>query len=166
MTTTLSIDQVFELAIAAEEAAERGYRDMASWFALYPEVTEFWKQYAREEAAHAQALWDLQRRLDAEQLAEPADAGALADAQQLFRVMSRQALDAVQTLDDAYELANELEHSEINTVFEFLFTTFSDYGKGQAFLRSQLRDHITRLMYHFPASFQSAAVRRGVAARK
>ncbi len=61
-------------------------------------------------------------------------------------------------------MANELEHSEINAIFEFLITHFAVDEQIQTFLRSHLQDHISRLMFEFPAQFKNAVKRREVQA--
>ena len=60
-------------------------------------------------------------------------------------------------MEDAYELAHELENSETNAIFEFLIIHFSTDETTQDFLRSHLKDHIGKLMLWFPAQFNVAA---------
>jgi hypothetical protein len=70
----------------------------------------------------------------------------------------------VHNLEDAYQMVHELENSETNAVFDFLITNFAEDKKTQAFLRSQLRDHIGKLATDFPVQFRLAPVRRGIKA--
>lgn len=64
----------------------------------------------------------------------------------------------------AFLAANDLENSEINVVFEFIIVNFSSGDEGRSFLRSQLREHIARLMAEFPARFSHPASRQFVKA--
>jgi hypothetical protein len=61
-------------------------------------------------------------------------------------------------------LVNELENAETNAVFEFMLANFSKDEDAKLFLRSQLKDHIGKLMIDFPSQFASAAIRRQVKA--
>ncbi len=155
---------LFELGIAAENAAEEIYRGLEKRFAHHPEVAGFWARYAGEEKGHARQLQQLRDRATPEQLSAPADPSLIYSLHNLLQPSVTEVLGRIQNLDEAYELANELEHSEINTVFEFLITRCSTDEKIQAFLKSLLQDHISRLMFGFPAQFRSAAKRREVQA--
>jgi hypothetical protein len=67
-------------------------------------------------------------------------------------------------LEDAFQAANDLENSEINVVFEFMLVNCSSGDEGRSFLRSQLREHIARLMVEFPARFSHPERRQFVKA--
>jgi hypothetical protein len=73
-------------------------------------------------------------------------------------------LAGIKTLQEAYEVTNELEHSETNTVFEFLISYFAEDEQTQIFLRTQLRDHVGRLMIDFPKRLGTSTLRRGIQA--
>ncbi len=60
---------------------------------------------------------------------------------------------------DTYELVNELEHSEINAVFEFLISSFPTDSEVLSFLRTQLSEHVDRLVTAFPERFRDPGVR-------
>jgi hypothetical protein len=159
-----TVAQLFEMAIAAEKAAEELYHGLKSKFARHQEVADFWQEYADEEAMHANWLRQMRDSLTPEQLAQPADASILQSAHRAFQVSVEKALKGVKNLDDAYELVNDLENSETNAVFEFIIGCFGEDEKAQTFLRSQLRDHIGRLIADFPTQFRTATARRGVGA--
>ncbi len=74
------------------------------------------------------------------------------------------ALKRIQNLDDAYELASELENSETNAIFEFLFMNYYTDANTVTFLRSQLREHVTRLADSLPAAYRSRETRQGIRA--
>jgi hypothetical protein len=65
-------------------------------------------------------------------------------------------------LQEAYELASELESGETNAVFEFLITHFSEDKKARIFLRSQLKSHVSQLMLQFPEKFGGASIRKEI----
>ncbi len=133
-------------------------------FERYPEVAAFWNSYAGEENGHARWLAQLRERAGASRLRQPADPDILQQAERALARPVEDLLAGVKDLQDAYELANELEHSETNTVFEFLINYFAEDAQTQAFLRAQLNDHIVRLTKGFPEHLGSATLRRGIQA--
>lgn len=164
MPDEATIGELFELGIAAEEAAEKLYRGLEKLFAHHPEITRFWARYAAEEAGHGRQLQQFRDQATPEQLSTPIDPSLIHGLRSLFQSMTAETLRRIQNLDEAYELANELEHSEINSVFEFLISHCSADEKVQAFLKSLLQDHISRLMFEFPVQFRNAEKRQEVQA--
>jgi len=159
MSNTETTAELFKLALAAEQAAEDLYLGLEAKFAHQPEVAGFWGDYAKEEVGHARWLESVRDKSSPEQLSSPADPSILNAARNLLRFSPQNALEGIKNLEDAYQLANELEHSEINVVFEFIITNFASDASAGSFLRAQLRDHIARLVTDFPARFTSAASR-------
>lgn len=164
MPDQATVAELFELAIAAERTAEDLYRGLAVRFVHHREVADFWGEYAAEEAGHAQWLERLRDSLSPEQLSAPADPLMLRNARRLRQFSVENALQGIRNLEDAYQLVNELENSEINVVFEFLITNFSSDEKAQSFLRSQLREHVARLAREFPTQFKGVVVRQSIEA--
>lgn len=156
---------LFELAISAELIAEALYRRFAEMFAAHPPVAEFWQMYARQESAHAEWLEQLADGLDEIQLATPADASILEGAQKILGFSLEQTLSEIKTLEDAYQLATEMENGETNAVFAFLTEHLAPSDRLRTFLRGQLSDHLNKLLVDFPLEFQSAARRQQIKAR-
>ena len=166
MSEEATVGELFELAIAAEKTAEKLYRGLGARFAHHEEVADFWRSYAAEEAGHAKWLKRLREGLDAGRLSAPADPVTLENARQVLQFSVENTLQEIENLEDAYQLANELENSETSAIFEFLITNFSSDEETQSFLRAQLRDHVARLMIDLPTQFKSVVVRRGIKASK
>jgi rubrerythrin len=163
MAKNATVAELIELAIEAEEAAERLYGEMARKFAPYEEVADFWKRYADVEASHAQWLRHIQGTVNPRRLTAPLDFQVLQDARKLQKTIP-QTLRAIDNLEDAYQLAHELESSEMNTIFEVLVTNFAEDDEAGRFLRAQLREHMATLISGFPADFRDPAARRAVKA--
>jgi rubrerythrin len=162
MSNKSTVAELIEMAIAAETAAEELYHKLEARFAHHEDVADFWREYAGEEAMHAEWLERLRDSLTPERLSAPADPGVLKEANQALQVPVEKRLQGVHDLEDAYQLVNELENSETNAVFDFLITNFAEDKKTQAFLRSQLQDHIGKLAINFPIQFRLASVRRQI----
>ena len=73
MSNKSTLARLFELAIAAEKAAEELYRGLEAKFAHHEDVADFWREYAGEEVMHAAWLERLRDSLAPERLSAPAD---------------------------------------------------------------------------------------------
>ena len=164
MPNQVTVNELLDLAIKAEKTAEHVYRRLQAKFAPHADVARFWRNYAAAEVGHAQALKRIREALGREELAAPADAETAAAAQRLLKFPVEKALQEVRTLEDAYELANEIESGETNVVFDFLITHFASDAQAQSLIRSQLRDHVAKISTGFPARFKSSASRLSVKA--
>ena len=155
-----SVRILFEYAIAAEHYARGLYHEFARLFAADPRVAAFWQRYSAEEMGHAAWLEQLLKKLPPETGDAPADFDKLDMARHMIKVPLAHALAKVETLEDAYQLAHELESSELNTMFEFLLFTFSDDPQATQFARAQLSDHVARLSNGFPDPYAGVPSRR------
>lgn len=156
-----TVARLFEYSIALERAAETLYRQLEKMFAVDPELALFWKRYADEEAGHALYLEHVRADVDASRLAQPADVDMMRKVRHCLKVASPDALRKIKTLEDAYELATELENSETNAIFEFVILSFSteELAKAHSFLRTQLSAHIARLENDFPKAYRTRTAR-------
>jgi rubrerythrin len=153
MSDRQSVQILFEYAIAAENYARELYREFERMFSAEPRVAAFWQRYASEEAGHAAWLEQLLNQLPPDTSDAPAVPDKLEMARHVIKVPLAAALAEVKTLEDAYQLAHDLESSEINTIFEFLLSTFADDPQATQFAREQLREHVARLTTGFPEPY-------------
>lgn len=165
---TETVGNLFEYAIELERAAENLYRKLEEKFSLYPEVALFWNHYADEESGHASYLERIRDGVDTDRLSSQADGVILQKVRQCLDMASNVGLGKIKTLEDAHQLATELENSETNAVFEFMIINFStdELAKSHQFLRTQLNVHIARLENDFPIEFRGKAIRQNVPALK
>jgi rubrerythrin len=166
MDDSLTFADLLEISIRAEENAARLYMGLQRKFAAVKNVADFWASYAAEEGQHARWLIELKRRLSETELQQPVraiDGVILLSASKLMDVSIDHLLSTVKDLDQAYELANELEHGEINLLFEFLVEHFASRESNE-FLRQQLQQHVARLISSFPEPYNTPDMRRGVRA--
>lgn len=166
MAQGTTVADLFALAIAAETSAAELYRGLVAKFAQYSDVAEFWQRYVTDEITHARWLARLQGNVSVEQLAARADPAMLENARHAAGVSVQALLDQVHTLEDAYELVNELEHSETNVVFDFLITSFPTDQEVLSFLRAQLSEHVDRLITTFPERFRDPGARLAAKAQE
>jgi hypothetical protein len=138
-----------------EERAAGLYLTLASRFSPQnPELSEFWVDMAMQEKQHAGLL----QFCVAEQLFAP-DVPGEADIKQFadfFTGLESRAADPALDMNKAFDLAAELEGSELNAVFSYLTTSMhkSLYLMRKKIAASQF-DHVECLI--------DAGVRFGVA---
>ncbi len=167
MDDSLTVADLLEIAIRAEQNAARLYRGLQHKFGAVESVARFWAAYAAEEGQHARWLSDFQKRLSPQELQQPIrsmDGRVLLSASKLMDASVDNLLRSIHDLDQAYELANELEHGETNILFEFLVDHFVTDSEANDFLRQQLQQHVARLIANFPEPYCSPDMRRGVRA--
>lgn len=162
MSNTDTVNELFELAISAELAAEHAYNRLAEMFAYYPEVNVFWKRYADEEVGHANWLKSLRERASAAELAAPADTNMFGMMHSLRELSVDPLLEKITNLDEAFQLAHDLENSEVNVVFTFLVDHFGADESTQAFIKTHLKNHTNHLLIDLPAQFRGAGARQGI----
>ncbi len=161
MMTATTIAELLEMAIAAEKAARDVYLVLARKFAHDAEAARFWKEYAEEEAGHMRWLESQREAIKPEQLSVLADRRIVEYANKVLSFPVEAALTKIQTFEDAYQLANELEHAETNVIFEFLLDNFAADLKTQTFLRVQLREHVGKLV-SLPGRLRESTARQSL----
>lgn len=164
MPNDATVNELFELAIVAEKSAEELYRGLEAKFSHCPEVANFWREYADEEARHARGLERIRDGLKAEQLAALAEPQMLEDARKAAQFSVEGALVGIKNLEDAYQLVSDVENSETNAIFEFLIMDHAEADESRSFMRAHLREHIGKLMTGFPVQFQGRSNRLSVKA--
>lgn len=168
MTNTITVETLFQNAIALEKATENLYRNFQNMFASKSQVAIFWKRYADEENGHAKFLERILSKIEPERLSQPTDTEIMDQLQASVKRALNIELNNIKTLEDAFNLAYEIETTETNAIFEFIFTYFSDeeLAKSNAFLRTQLNKHVNKLTEEFPHEYRSSANRAAVPARQ
>ena len=162
MQTVATVGDLVSLAVQAERNAEALYDGMSKMFIRYPEVARFWAHYANEEAGHARWMLNLRNRICPDLLTRPADSELWSRAVKLVEPSVDDLLGGIHDLQDAWELANEMEHGETNLIFAFLIDNFTDDDLTLTFLRIQLREHMEHLLVGLPVQFGDANLRRAI----
>jgi hypothetical protein len=155
---------LFEIAIGAEQAGMGLYLGLVQRFLHVPEIAGFWQEMLKDEITHARELERVRHSLKPDLLQAPADPSLLQKARKSCDCAILDKLESVANLDDAYELANEFEHSEVNTVFAALMTDFTGQDDKARFASNELQLHLAKLV-DFPSMFGEAGNRRSVVVR-
>jgi hypothetical protein len=159
-----TIADLLELAIQIEQASQQLYARLETKFPGQPEVAAFWRRYAAEELGHARWIENLRTKSAPELLTKKTDAEMLSTADRMLKFSAAHALKTVSNLEDAYQLATDLENSETNAIFEFLIANYGGDPNTITFLRTQLNLHINRLKNEMPAAYRSKSERQALAA--
>jgi len=116
---------LFDLALASESIMRSLYRRSAKFFSHLPRIVEFCARMEKDEILHIEKLLALRDSLSLEQLSQPVDPGELKALREIKKDFPDEAFEKMENLDDFYELANELEFSETNAIFQSLFKKHS-----------------------------------------
>ncbi len=143
--TTPTIGALLDMLIEVEQASQDFHLRLQKMFAHQPEAKAVWWQMAADEALHIWLLEQAKASLTPEQRAAPADPQVWEQVQALMAISPEAVLEQIQTLEDAYQAVHELEHYEFGAVLDFLLSEFFPAEFQQAFIRSQLREHLARL---------------------
>jgi len=112
-------EKIYVKFIQFEERAAAVYLQLASRFSPQePELSAFWLDMAMQEKQHAGLL----QFCLAEQLFSPnlPDAAKIRAFDRLFRSLERKAADPGIGVDGAFEVALELERSEVDSIYRHL----------------------------------------------
>lgn len=159
-----TIREIFDIAIAAEQAAQQIYRGFMKKFGHVAAAAGLWQDLLNDEIYHEQELKRIFGRISQDQPLSDDETELLAKAKHEVETISVEALlKSVATLDDAYEIAYALEHSEVNAVFGFLVRRHTSSEDQYAFVMSLIGEHIARLE-HFSKTVGDSTWRQGIMA--
>ncbi len=157
-----TVADLFKLAITAEKIMQDYYEGLANKFSNLSKVSNFWQDMANDESHHGAALESMCKSLSDTVLFSEAEFAILQKCRAyLKRVSVKDMLSSVKTLDDAYELAHELESSEANIVFKFLTAKFIKPEKRMKITIAMIENHINKIM-DFSEKFGNAKWRKTI----
>ena len=159
-----TLDALFGVAISLENLAAAVYGRFSIWFGHVGPVAAFWKMMQADEHEHAAVLEKIRASLSREELDSPADPKLWVEAVNLQRFLSGQPAGPINSLEDAFELAHEIEFSEVNTIFRFLATRFVPFKARSEFVLSQITRHQKKIS-SFSREFGGRAWRLRIQAR-
>lgn len=155
MTELITYSELINAAIAAEDAAQKIYLAFKSKFLYRPDIAKFWQTMADDESEHAQILASIHGRVAVKDLAVLVDIQMAEKAYELQALRVQELIETVNNLNDAYEIAYDLESSEVNTIFNFLTIRFLSTDESYGIICSTIDRHLLRLA-EFTRSFGDA----------
>jgi hypothetical protein len=138
-------ENTYRKFVQFEERAAAIYLQLASRFSQDPELRSFWLDMALHEKQHAGLLqFCVCDGLFAENLPSPTEIDAL-DSN--FQRVEKRAADPNLTSSEAFELAVELEASEINAIYSCLTSTLhSSMYLLRRKISTSVPDHVDELI--------------------
>ena len=145
MIKLTSVAELIDLAIAAEGTARKVYLAFTHKFISRPDASDFWQTMADDEGDHARILSNMREHLSADELSQAIDARLAEKADHLRNIDVRQIVSSVHNLDEAYQVAYELESSEVNAIFNFLTIQFLSADESYEIITATIDRHLLRL---------------------
>ena len=137
---------LFDLAINWETQARDLYANYANLFKHEPKISAFWIQLSKDESGHIDLLKDILNKISTEKRLMVVGNEQWTSVARVEGLIKEASTRKVLTLDDAYDLAHQLEMSEVNTVFKILVNDYLPDEKGHKFIFFDVKEHIERLM--------------------
>ena len=159
-----TIGRLFEHAIAIEYKAAGVYEKFSRIFSHVADLHDFWQRMRNDEVGHATRLKAIHQSLSLEQLGQIADKKMWNSVMRTRQMFGTASVGTIETLDDAYELAHEMEYSEVNAIYKFLATEFVTAVDQEAFVYSQITQHQQKLS-DFNQRFGDRESRKKIKAR-
>jgi len=141
----MTVAQFFDRAISWERAAEVFYSALAEMFVANLAARDIWLKMAADEALHVTLLETGLANLADDERVQALTSHQFDVAESIERELAEIRSEKITTLDDAYELANRLESSEINSVFQMLVLDKLDPDMRSELVRLQFEEHVARL---------------------
>jgi rubrerythrin len=141
-----TLEMLLELAINWETQAHDLFLDFANLFSHEPKVNEFWIQLSKDESMHIGVLTDILNNIPTEKRLMEVGTEQWNSVTQVEELIKEASTKKVLTLDDAYELAQQLETSEVNALFKMLVIDYLPDEEVHKIIVSEVREHIEKLM--------------------
>ena len=141
-----TLQELFEIAINWETLARDLFADFANLFRHDPKVSDFWIQLSKDESGHIGVLKDILNKIPPEKRSVEVSKEQRDTARRVEKLIEEAPRRKVQTLDDAYELAHQLETSELNALFKMLVIDYLPDKEAHKFIVVEVTEHIERLM--------------------
>jgi rubrerythrin len=152
--------ELLELSLEFEKNARELYKKWVGKFAGVPDVAAFWREYSADEDVHYRLLEELRARLSPDQLNALIESELVGDTRRMLAYLQKE--HNIEDLEQAFQFANMIEHSEVNPLFEVIMSHFEPDKEAITLLRSQLNEHIDKLIYKFPARFSRPELRQAI----
>ena len=145
-SNSATIENLFAFSIEIELRAAAIYLAFAKFFPSVPGLANFWLEMHADELGHARTLESIRRALPAYVLQNAAPEEMWQNVQSIQKLICSDLTGGVQTLDDAYELAHELEFSEVNVLFNFLTSDVMTFGQQADITYTNIVQHQKKLL--------------------
>ena len=137
---------LIERAIEFECRARDLYITFSDIFSHNDKVSTFWGQFSEDESRHMNLLEETRNTLSQEELSSPVGKKESASVRKVQHLLNTVTTVCIQNLNDAYELADEIENSEINAIFRFVLIKSVTAKERDMLIHAQIEEHLNRLI--------------------
>lgn len=159
------MDAVFGRAISIELQVADIFSRIGRLFSHVPELSGFWQELSEDEVRHATSLTAVRDMVDPAKLLTQCDHELWDNVAQVQRMLDRDLVGPINLLNDAYELAHDLEFSEVNAIFKLLAAEFVPSDARTQFVTSEIAQHQAKLS-DFSENFGDRNWRMGIDAQR
>jgi rubrerythrin len=145
MIKITTLNDLFEFAKGVERYAQEVYAEFARMFSGHPEAACIFTALAEDEKMHELELEKTRSGLAEEQLDQPGEPELVHKAKYLQDCSVQKTLLSIHSLNDAIEVAQNLENSEVNQLFRLLATKSINNEIRKQFVDKVISQHLARL---------------------
>lgn len=160
-----TFEEILENAIEIEKSAGRLYVKFAKMFSSFPKAAEFWKEMNKDELDHAKWLIEIKESLSDKELSSSPDYNLILKVHHINKLLDKYSAKKIENLDDAYELAHDIESSEVNNLFSLLTHKFISSEDKRRILLSEINEHQMKII-DFPKNFGDEILRKEIKAEE
>jgi len=140
-----TIADVLDLLYEGEKVTERFYMGLVDMFVHEPTAASVWWEMAAEEALHIWLIEKAREAMSPEQLTMSVDSGMLEEARRRASISPEKFWASIETLEDAYQAAHQIEAEEFDAILEPIMLDFFPGDIRNYLARSQLNKHLQPL---------------------
>ena len=141
----LTVREVLERAIQIEKRVADLYAIFTKRFSHVPGMPDFWNDLRRDEIGHMGELRVIYEALPQEKLCSAESRAISASVNRALASVEGECLSKIKTLDDAYQIAHDLEFSEINAIFKYLTVDLVSPSSRSGIIAYQIDEHEQKL---------------------
>lgn len=159
--TNTTLSSLFECAIINEMKAADIFASFSDAFSFHDGLKNFWDDMQKDEIMHAEVLRTIHNDLPETRLAEKPDDNVCKYAEKAYQLINSITNEKPKNLDEAYELAHELEFCELNEVYLILLDCKIGSKKAKQFIKDEIKKHQSK-MVNFKETFGDKSWRKTI----
>lgn len=141
-----TLSDLFECAIINEMKAADIFASFRDAYSFNEDLKEFWEGMHKDEIMHAEVLRKIHNDLPADRLSEKPDDNICQYAESAYNLILKISEEKPENLNEAYELAHELEFCELNEVYKLLLENKVDDEKAKSFIIEEIKNHQNKMV--------------------
>lgn len=150
-----TMKKLIEHAVSWELKVRDIYKTLAGMFKQHTVIRLFWQEMSDDEAHHADILQNIKHTMPDEELHKIIGVKEREAAIRVESLLEKDLLAHIANLNDAYELAHDIEDSEVNAIFRLVAVESVTDDQMHELISAQIDEHVEKLM-QFAHKFKPA----------